>query len=459
MSKPHRKKPNRHRSQSGPALQDHLVALWQKLAAPSQAPAIDRFLARELGRLDGLSRRDRLWLGDLLTDGLRFGALTVFAEAWRRDSWQPADTVSDRLAHHPLPAGDELWHRLRRLPVPVVFFWTFMRKRLTGCELPAIAPPGPLALEVWRTLREQSAGSSSPAVRALWAGLPPALLPQLEARAAASGWPANQLLDFVDRHALRPPIWLRLLQPAAAPTVRAELAAADFTAEQIGAAIKIRGERGVYELPGYRAGRFEIQDRASQAIGEAVDVQPGQLVWDCCAGAGGKTVQLAALMRGQGAVYATDLHASKLTDLQRRAKRAGLDNIQASTWSGESVPRFGAEIAGRGGFDRVLVDAPCSGSGTWRRNVDGRLRFDPSTPNIWAPVQARLLALAATAVRPGGRLVYATCSWLTEENEAVCQTFTNSHPQWTCTRAELHGNPTLDSDTTFVAVLINNSTK
>ncbi len=452
MSNARRRNASPRQPRSQPVLQNRLVSLWRKLAANRQPPAIDRFLARELGRLDGLGRRDRLWLGDLLTDGLRFGALTVFAETWRRDIWQSGATVAERLVSHTLPDGDGLWRRLRRLPVPVVFFWTFMRKRLNGTELPAIAPPGPLATEVWRTLREQAPGSPDPGVRALWAGLPPALLPQLTTRASASGWTAERLLTFLDRHALRPPVGLRILRPEATTALAAELAAAGFSCEQQGAGFMVQGEGGVFELPGYRSGQLEIQDLASQAIGEAVAARPGQLIWDCCAGAGGKSVQLAAGMRGRGAILATDLQESKLKDLRRRAKRARLANIKTETWSGDGLPDFSPEVAAHGGFDCVLVDAHCSGSGTWRRNVDGRLRFDAGTVNSWVEVQSGLLDLVAASVRPDGRLVYGTCSWLVAENEAVCETFLARHPQWRLQTSCLAGNPDIDSDTTFHAV-------
>jgi len=448
-----RRKPRTGPARRQGALQARLVRLWQKLAAEKQAPALDRFLARELGRLDGLPRTDRLWLGDLITDGVRFGALTVFCESWRRDNTEIGVTPQERLAKHPLPAGPALWRRLTQLPVPIVFFWTFMRKRLTGTELPVIAAPGPGAAEIWKVMRETAPGSEAVAVRALWAGLPPSLQPLLQARAELSGWTAADLLGFCDRHALRPPVGLRVLQPGQLAALAAELQEAGFSVAGRSPSLAVRGSRGVYELAAYRQGVCEIQDRASQEIGDAVGVRPGQIVWDCCAGAGGKSLQLAAVMGGRGEVLATDLYDNKLQDLRKRAARANLTNIRTVVWDGLTLPDFGDAATAQGGFDRVLVDAPCSGSGTWRRNVDGRLRFETGPIANLAQVQQQLLALAAKAVRPGGQLVYATCSWLPQENEAVVAAFSAAHPRWRLLRQSLHGSPTADADTTFTGIV------
>ena len=455
MAKKPRRRPqtgaSRHDRQDR-ILQDKLVFLWHKLAAPKQPPAIDRFLARELGRLDGLNRTDRLWLGDLLTDALRFGALTVFAESWRRDGWLPEVTAQDRLSQRAMPLGTELWQRLTRLPPAIVFFWTFMRKRLTGSELPPIAPPGPHATEVWRVLRQEAPTSEALPLRALWAGLPPQLTPLINQRAQVSGWRTEQTLRFIDQHALRPPVWLRVLNQKDEDNLLRELATAGFAVQKKGAALEVRGAKGVFELPAYRRGTFEIQDLASQRIGEAVAAQPGDLVWDCCAGAGGKSLQVAAGMQDRGLVYATDLHEGKLKDLRRRAKRTGLAIIKDNTWSGNALPDFHEDSLESDNWDWVLVDAPCSGCGTWRRNVDGRLRLTPSAVTEFSTVQRQLLSLAAQATRPGGRLVYATCSWLPAENEDVCAAFLAEYPHWRCEASGLAGNPDADSDTTFWAV-------
>lgn len=435
-------------------LQDHLVRLWKRLTAAKEPPPLDRWLSRELAGLDGLPRDERLLLGELVIDGVRFAALTLFCEQWRQDSWREDDDPQRKLESWSGREGPELWRRLHRLAVPVVFFWTFMRKREEGAVLPPIAPPGPFALEVWRSVKTWAPAANDPAVRALWAGLPVSVAPLVAERASLSEWTDADQRTFVRNHASRPPLWLRLSDSRRRPEVLAELAQAGFTVlAETRSALAVAGPRGIYELKAYKEGLVDIQDLASQAIGAAVDPRPGDTIWDCCAGAGGKSLQMSPLLRGKGLIHATDLYEGLLNDLRKRARRAGCTNVQPRLWDGERIPDFGPEIAGRGGFDRVLVDAPCSGSGTWRRNPDGRLGFAAGQLPDLAAVQRDLLDLAAGAVRPGGRLVYATCSWLRAENEEVVSSFLASKPGFALVNQGIHGSPAQDADTTFTAVL------
>ena len=431
-------------------LQKQLVRLWSRLTGEREPPPLDRWLARELAALRGLPRDDRLLLGELVADAVRFAPLTLFCEERRKAGGE----LPAALAGWAGTEGPVLWRRLRRLAPPVVFFWTFMRKREAGAKLPPIAPPGPDALAVWRLVTTWAPAAGATDARALWAGLPPAMLPLVAARGGLSGWSAADPTTFLDRHAARPPVWLRLADPRRRAAVTEELARDGFTlAAEDGPALAVTGPRGIYELAAHREGLVEVQDLASQRIGAAVDARPGQTVWDCCAGAGGKTLQLAAALGGRGAVHATDLHEGRLKDLRRRVRRGGWDNVRTAGWDGERLPDFGPEVSGRGGFDRVLVDAPCSGSGTWRRNPDGRLRFAAAQLADLAAVQAGLLGLAADAVRPGGLLVYATCSFCRAENQDVTAAFLEARPQFVLRAQRTHGNPAADADTTFTAVL------
>ena len=392
-------------------------------------------------------------LGDLLTDAVRFAPLTVFCEDWRRGGWTADDDPAKILAANTRLSGPAVWRRLGRLPAAAVFFWTFMRKRQEGAELPAIAPPGPDALEVWRTVKQWAPVAADLPARALGAGLPPGLVSLLADRAALSEWSLAQQTSFLDHHATRPPVWLRPAEPALVRDLVTEFTAEGFAVEQTDGALGVRGPRGVFEMDCYRAGRVDIQDLASQGIGRAVDPAPGQLVWDCCAGAGGKSLQLAGVLGGRGVIHATDLYERKLEDLRRRARRAGVTSVRTAVWDGRTPPDFGREVTAHGGFDRVLVDAPCSGSGTWRRNPDGRLRFAEDQLEPLAAVQADLLTTVAPTVRPGGLLVYATCSWFRAENEDVVGRFLAAVPGFSLRSQVLMGNPAVDADTTFAAVM------
>jgi 16S rRNA (cytosine967-C5)-methyltransferase len=438
-----------------PALQrtvllDQLFTLWTKLTAEPTVPHLDRWLARELGaqgELGGMHRPQRLWLGEHLTEGVRFAVLALFAES-------SGLAIARALAQWqtPPPEAEGLWPRLRALPPATVFFWVFLRQRHDGARLPRLPEPNESAMQVWSALRARCDGTTDPAARFLWAGVPPWFVTQLAARVQASGWTPEQARRFQDRQASRSPLWLRMNRPEHEEKIVRELRRTGFKVTVADDALAVVGDQGIYELKCYREGLIEVQDLASQAIGRSVEAEPGHFVWDCCAGGGGKSLQLAAGMAGRGAVYATDIQETVLQDLRRRAKRASFNSVRAHLWDGESLPAFGSTIAKRGGFDRVLVDAPCSGSGTWRRNPDGRLReLMSGLPELRAR-QLRLLRLAADAVRPGGRLVYATCSWLREENEDVAVALLAERDDLTPISRTIHGNPGADADTAFTAV-------
>jgi len=164
-------------------------------------------------------------------------------------------------------------------------------------------------------------------------------------------------------------------------------------------------------------------------------------------------MQLAALLRNSGAVYASDIRESKLAELRRRAGRAGFTNIRTFAADAEKPQQFGVTVAKRSGFDWVVVDAPCTGSGTWRRNPDGKLRAGPEGLEAVTARQGRLLAGALRAVRPGGRVVYGTCSWLCEENEDVVQGAVRSAPGTEIESMAMVGSPEIDSDSAFVCVV------
>jgi len=187
--------------------------------------------------------------------------------------------------------------------------------------------------------------------------------------------------------------------------------------------------QNAFALPSFRDGLFELQDEGSQLLGLLVDAPPTRVV-DACAGAGGKTLQLAAQMRNRGELFALDVDARRLEELKRRARRAGVHNVRI-----RPIPASGPEIAPSladlvDRADRVLVDAPCSGTGTFRRKPDARYRLTEAMLAQHVDRQRLLLDQFARLVRPGGRLVYGTCSVLEEENEAVVAWFLDRHPEF-----------------------------
>jgi len=177
----------------------------------------------------------------------------------------------------------------------------------------------------------------------------------------------------------------------------------------------------------YISGKIEVQDEAAQVACYMADAQPGMAVVDLCAGAGGKSLLLSALMDNKGQLFAFDASAKRLSALSNRSKRAGCRNIQIKAIPEQGAKRAEilAEMSGKAA--RVVIDAPCSGTGTWRRNPDQRWRLSEDQIKDYAAVQLKLLTEGAQMVAPGGRLIYMTCSILPAENEAVVDAFFTAH--------------------------------
>jgi 16S rRNA (cytosine967-C5)-methyltransferase len=183
--------------------------------------------------------------------------------------------------------------------------------------------------------------------------------------------------------------------------------------------LRVEGRHNVLATAPYRDGRVEVQDEGSQLVACLCDPKPGERVLDLCAGGGGKTLALAAAMGGRGAVVAHDVDLRRLADTRERARRAGLGNVRVLADPGA--------VAAAGPYDTVLVDAPCTSTGTLRRNPDVAWRWQPADLERLTALQAEILDRAAALVRPGGALVYATCSLLAAENHCQFEAFLARH--------------------------------
>lgn len=181
-----------------------------------------------------------------------------------------------------------------------------------------------------------------------------------------------------------------------------------------------------FGLLAFRDGLFEVMDEGSQLVAEVVAPPPRSRVVDACAGAGGKTLALAATLGNQGRLLALDTSGKKLEELRRRARRAGITNLSAREVLGHALP----DEAKLAAWDRVLVDAPCSGLGTLRRNPEARWRLSAKAVDGYPSDQLALLVAYAPLVAEGGRLVYATCSVLREENDGVVERFLRERPDF-----------------------------
>jgi len=191
--------------------------------------------------------------------------------------------------------------------------------------------------------------------------------------------------------------------------------------------LRVRGRPPINRHALFLAGAIEVQDEGSQVLGFLLAPKRHDLVVDFCAGAGGKSLMLGALMHSHGRIYAFDVSAARLARMKPRLQRSGLSNIHPQTIRNENDLRI-KRLAGK--IDRVLVDAPCSGLGTLRRNPDLKWRQSPQSVEELKFKQAAILRAAANLVKPGGRLVYATCSLLAEENEDIVTAFLAERPEF-----------------------------
>ena len=221
--------------------------------------------------------------------------------------------------------------------------------------------------------------------------------------------------------------------------VQKELAQADIACEPTPFSpwgLRLQGKPALQKTDAFTRGAIEVQDEGSQLLALLVDAHRGEMVVDFCAGAGGKTLALGAAMRSTGRLYAFDVSAHRLEALKPRLARSGLSNVHPAAIAHERDERI-KRLAGK--IDRVLVDAPCSGLGTLRRNPDLKWRQTEKAVTELTAKQAAILDSAARLVKSGGRLVYATCSVLPQENEHIAQAFSQAHPDF----VPLHAADTL----------------
>ena len=268
------------------------------------------------------------------------------------------------------------------------------------------------------------------------AKIDPASLPAA-VRTNLPAWIADALRQRIDADELER-LAIALNQPAPldlrANTLKADrdrlLDALDAAGIDAGATpyaplgVRLAGKPALAKLPVFADGWFEVQDEGSQLLCHLLAPKRGEMVVDFCAGAGGKTLALGAMMRSSGRLYAFDVAERRLAKLKPRLARSGLSNVNPVLIDSEHDAKV-KRLAGK--IDRVLVDAPCSGLGTLRRNPDLKWRQSPESVAELTPKQASILAHAARLLKPGGRLVYATCSLLEAENEAIVAAFLDAH--------------------------------
>ena len=423
-----------------------LLSIWQEwMDEAPEFPPLDQWLRKRARYGDKLPSSTRKQLHNAMMQAMHFRQL--------------ADALEIRLKNPDFNDWynwDMVWHQNQPAKAIPQHFWYWIQLR-SGQEWQT---PYHLSQQKERRrhfiqCRTLVQKQEHPILALLWYGVRPNWNTLLEKRSETSQWTEPEKSHFIKSQPHRPPLWLRPAVPA--NQTQLEDMAQRLTDEGVKALtengrLQATGGKDLFHTQLFNSGQLEIQDLASQMIAESLEPKPGDKIWDACAGAGGKSLAMAAFMNQKGSITATDINPRKLEELKKRSKRAGYRNIRTFEWNGEQPLRLPVEAQRQGGFDKVLVDAPCSSSGTWRRNPDARWRITDRRADLHA-LQAGLLRQAATAVRKGGLLAYATCSWFVDENEDRIDEFLTQHPGFALMQQTLLGAPKFNSDTMFVAIM------
>jgi 16S rRNA (cytosine967-C5)-methyltransferase len=346
------------------------------------------------------------------------------AKLGRRDRSTVAETVFDVLRHRRRYA-----HQAQSMRGPLArrLMWLSLARRHGEAVLPSLHAVGDDDAALRRAVAVDPGGLPQPVRLSLPDWLYETLLAQAGAESPEAAHATLERLGLALLEAA--PLDLRAnLLKTDRDTLRATFAAAGIESMPVAdcaTALRVHGKPALERLASFERGEFEVQDAGSQRLVEFAGPRRGQTVVDFCAGAGGKTLAIAAAMRSSGQVYACDVSAARLSRLKPRLSRSGATNVQPFGIDSEEDPKL-RRLAGRA--DLVLVDSPCSGTGTLRRNPELKWRMMPEAIVELNARQASILQAAARLVKRGGALVYATCSLLASENEAVVATFCERHP-------------------------------
>ena len=221
-----------------------------------------------------------------------------------------------------------------------------------------------------------------------------------------------------------PVLWLRARPGQGSALAKQLPGSSSFDSGPLADILRYNGQIDLFRTKEFHGGEFELQDLSSQAVGLACAPQAGQTWWDACAGEGGKTLHLSDLMQNKGLIWASDRAVWRLKLLKRRAARAGVFNYRTIEWNG------GTHLPTKTRFDGVLVDAPCSGTGTWQRNPHARWTASLSDLHELSNIQKQLLLNVAQSVKPGGKLIYAVCTLARSETLDVVKEFERACPDF-----------------------------
>lgn len=446
----------------------HLYKLWSSALSQESLPQFDRWLSQEFAKNSKYGSRDRRWYSECLFAAIRYGYFALFCEEFFLKNSEKTIQNNEEFIFkdfikyfsNKYSSQAAVLHAWRNMNEERFFVWIRLRYLFAegkSQEKSFFEIQSEYFLQekeffnLLINILEQNGEIFS---QMIFMSIPIWLQEFIEKRIQVSKWNKTEVESYFSALETRPPLWIRLNDPKYKENVLQELIKEGFTVEKFNdSALKVLDAKGLFALKSYRDGLFEIQDLASQQIGNHVSVKPGHLVWDCCAGGGGKTQQIASLLKNKGVIYASDIREYKLEEVKKRARRSGFFNIRCLPWNGVDLPQFQKEVENKNGFDWVLVDAPCSSTGTWRRNPDAKYRVTKENLISLTELQLNILKTASIAVRSSGHLVYSTCSWVFDENEGVIEQFLKLYPEFTLVEQNMLGSPFANADTMFVAVM------
>ncbi|WP_338636018.1 RsmB/NOP family class I SAM-dependent RNA methyltransferase [Spirobacillus cienkowskii] len=441
----------------------HLYRLWNLAFAGNELAQMDKWLAKELAQNTKFGSRDRRWYSEYFFAGLRHSYFALFCEEFFENKI-PLSELSVFIINFKLKFSNlnSVLENLRSVNKEKFFVWIFLRylykkeqnffdENYFNLNIEDYS----IRKNIFESLINYFTSNKELQNQCLFYSIPFYFLELLQERILFSNWDRKTQDYFFNYLDTRPPVWLRLNNLKNLNRVEQGLVKKNYLFEiKNKNSIKIFSEKiNFSELDSYRLGDFEVQDYASQLIGQHVNVKLGQKVWDACAGGGGKTIQIASLLNNTGIIYASDIREYKLNEIKQRARKANFFNVRTVYWDGMEPPQFAPEIHANGGFDWVLVDAPCSSLGTLRRSPDVKYKVSLKNLQTFHDLQVKILSSASKAVKKGAHLVYATCSWTCLENEAVVEQFLKDHLEFKLVEQKMLGSPHENADIMFVAVL------
>jgi len=421
----------------------HLFNIWDAWCAEKNWNQLDRWLKRYYQTQKQFGKRDRMEYSNAMFSAMRnlqyIEALELAYKKGQNQAWQK---------------WDKQWSTAQLSDISTPYFWYWLALiHDVNSPAPKELPDAEKRCQWFVDNHLKQSSQLDTDFNAFSDGWRPLWNESLTERSKISGWNQEQQLQFVKGQNQLPPIWLRPQQQTSSDDLYQLLLNEGVNVNREGDRISASGGTGLHETNTFKQGLFEIQDLASQHISESVEAKPGDKVWDVCAGAGGKSLAIAEKLQNKGIVLATDIREFKLKELKRRAKKASYFNIRTFGWDAESPLKQPKEVRSQGGFDWVLIDAPCSSGGTWRRNPDARWRESAIPDTDLLSLQEKIINQACLSVKAGGYLVYATCSWMPQENEYQVQKFLDSHPEFELDHQSMLGFPLENSDTMFAAVI------